>query len=301
MVCRSSALRRGAIRRFELGGERVVLFRGSDNGVVRALPAHCEHQGVDLAHGTVVGDRLRCPLHHWEYSDRCERIPGLAAAPRSFARYAATERFGMIFLHLGAEPASDIPGFSVDDRQLSFHAGKPVQIECPWYAPVANAFDMIHLRTVHQRELTSDVECSRPDPMTFLVRYTTAVIGNGWSDHAMRALSGNDIRVRITCTGGALLMVESQIRRWRSYLLVCLRPTAAGVSILPLFGVPRTKTGLHALHVRVSAALFTAFLSRDLQALDGIRFPERFGHGPDAVLNTCYDYLCGLPEYEECA
>jgi nitrite reductase/ring-hydroxylating ferredoxin subunit len=305
MVCRSGALKRGAIRRFELGDERIVLFRGRDNGVVHALPAHCEHQGVDLAHGTVAGDRLRCPLHHWEYTDRCVRIPGLApdlsAAPRSIACYAAAERFGMIFIHLGPEPASSIPGFSVDDRRLSFHAGKPVNLDCPWYAPVANAFDMTHLRTVHQRELTSDVEFSSPDPMTFLVRYATAVTGNGWSDRAMRALSGNDIRVRITCTGGTLIMVESQIRRWRGYLLVCLRPTASGVSILPLFGVPRTKAGLHALHVRASAALFTAFLTRDLRALDGIRFPARFGRGDDPVLNACYRYLCSVPEYEECS
>jgi aminopyrrolnitrin oxygenase len=301
MVCPSGELRRGAIRRFELGGERIVLFRGRDTGVVHALPKHCEHQGVDLAHGSVVGDRLRCPLHHWEYSNRCERIPGSAAMPRSFARYAVAERFGMIFLHLGAGPAASIAGFSVDDRDLAFHAGRPVSLDCPWYVPVANAFDMIHLRTVHRRELTSEVDFSCPDPATFLVRYSTSVLGNGWSDRAMRALSGNDIRVTITSRGGTLLMVESEIRRWRGYLLVSMRPTANGVSLLPLFAVPRTKSGLHALYVRVSAALFTAFLSRDLHALDGIRFPTAgFRGGHDPVLGACYDYLCGLPEYEEC-
>ena len=297
MVCASGELRRGAIRRFELGGERIVLFRGRDTGSVHALPAYCEHQGVDLAHGAVVGDRLRCPLHHWEYTNRCERVPGLAAAPPSFARYVAAERFGMIFIHLGPQPESSIAGFSVDDRKLSFRAGKPVSIDCPWYVPVANAFDMTHLRTVHRRELTSDVEFSYPDPMTFFVRYTTSVIGNGWSDRAMRALSGNNIRVKVTCSAGAILMVESEIRRWRGYLMVCLRPTAGGVSILPLFGVPRTNTGLHPLHARLAAALFTAFLTRDVQALSGIHFPAGFVDH-DATINACYRYLCGLPEYD---
>ncbi len=297
MVCASGELRRGSVRRIELGGERLVLFRGRDTGVVHALPAYCEHQGVDLAHGAVVGDRLRCPLHHWEYTNRCERIPGRSEAPRSLARYATAERFGMIFVHLGPKPAAPIAGFSVDDRELSFRAGKPVDIECPWYVPVANAFDMTHLRTVHRRELTSDVDFSCPDPMTFLVRYTTSVLGNGWSDRTMRALSGNDIHVKVTCSG-ALLMVESAIRRWRGYLMVCLRPTADGVSILPLFGVPRTKTGLHALHVRLSAALFRAFLLRDVKALSGIRFPAGFVDGDDPTINACYRYLCGLPEYK---
>jgi len=303
MVCASGELRRGAVRRFELGGQRIVLFRGRDTGVVHALPGFCQHQGVDLVHGSVVGDRLRCPLHHWEYTNRCERVPGCTEEPVSFARYAAAERFGMVFVHLGPKPAYAITGFSVDDRTLSFHAGKAVSIDCPWYVPVANAFDMTHLRTVHRRELTSDVAFSSPRPGTFLVRYSTSVIGNGWSDRAMRALSGNDIHVTITCSGGAFLSVESAIRRWRGYLMVCLRPMAGGVSILPLFGVPRTKTGLHALHVRLSAALFTAFLARDVKALSGIRFPDGYVDRDDPVINGCYRYLCGLPEYEseECS
>jgi nitrite reductase/ring-hydroxylating ferredoxin subunit len=298
MVCASGELRRGVIRSFALGRERIVLFRGRETGAVHALPAHCEHQGVDLAHGTVAGDRLRCPLHRWEYTNRCVHIPGLESTPPSVARYAAAERFDMIFIHLGSQPSGPIAGFSVDDRQLSFRAGKPVSIGCPWYVPVANAFDMTHLRTVHRRELTSDVDCSYPDPMTFHVRYTTSVIGNGWSDRAMRALSGNEIRVRITCSGGSLLLVESEIGRWRGYLMVCLRPAGEGVSILPLFGVPRTKSGLHPLHARLAASLFTAFLTRDVRALSGIRFPAGFVDRNDQTINAAYRYLCGLPEYD---
>jgi nitrite reductase/ring-hydroxylating ferredoxin subunit len=303
MVCASAKVRRGGIARFELGGERLVLFRGRDSGRVHALPGFCEHQGVDLAGGSVVGDRLRCPLHYWEYTDRCAKIPGRTGPLSSKARYAVAERFGMIFVHLGAEPAYELPGFSIDDGALAFRAGKAVTIDCPWYVPVANAFDMTHLQTVHRRVLTSEVEMSYPDPMTFMARYTTSVAGSGWSDRTMRALSGNDIRVKVTCSGGTLLMVESAIRRWRGYLMVCLRPTATGVSILPLFGVPRTKSGLHVLAVRLSAALFTEFLMRDVRALSGIRFPAGFVDVADPVINACYRHVCGLPSYagEECS
>ncbi|HVG23696.1 MAG TPA: Rieske 2Fe-2S domain-containing protein [Thermoanaerobaculia bacterium] len=297
MVSPSAALRRGGVMRFDLGGQPVVLFRGRDNGAVHALPGHCDHQGVDLAHGSVVGDVLRCPLHHWEYTNRCVRIPGAARAPRTPARYHAAERFGMIFIHTGANPDYAIPGFTADDAQLHFRAGKAVEVACPWYVPVANAFDMGHLQTVHRRRLTSTPEIDYPDPRTFHVRYTTAVTGNGWSDRAMQRLSGNDIRVDVTCSAGAIIMVESSIRRWRGYLMVSLRPTAKGVSILPLFGVPRG--GLHALHARVAAALFTAFLIRDVQALSGIRFPAGFLDNHDPTINACYRYLCELPETEE--
>ena len=295
MVCASAEVPRGRIVRFDLAGNAIVLFRGA-SGALNALSGHCEHQGVDLSHGTVVGDVLRCPLHHWEYTNRCVHIPGAAAVPRSIARYHAAERFGMIFVHLGSAPMSAIPGFSVEDDLLHFRAGPPVDIQCPWYVPVANAFDMGHLTTVHHRELAKTPEISYPDARTFHVTYATRVTGAGWSDRAMRALSGNDVRVSVTCTGGALIQVESNIRDWRGYLMVCLRPTSTGVSILPIFGVPRR--GLHRLHARVAAALFTAFLTRDVVALSGIRFPAGFLDNQDPTINACYRFLCDLPEYD---
>ena len=296
IVCASSELSRGAVRRFDLGEEAMVVFRGRSSGVVQALPAHCLHQGVDLAHGDVTGDCLRCPLHHWEYAERCVKVPGFA--PRSVQpRYRAAERFGMVFLFAGDGPYP-IPGFSVGDEQLYFRTGKPVAIDCAWYVPVANAFDMTHLETVHRRELRRAPDIAYPDPVTFTCNYATSVIGDGWSDRMMRALSGNDIRVDVTCSGGTIILVESRIRARRGYLMVSLRPTRTGVSILPIFGVPRTKSGLHRLHARVSAALFTAFLRRDVQALSGIRFPPGFLDNQDQTINACYRYLCDLPRYE---
>jgi phenylpropionate dioxygenase-like ring-hydroxylating dioxygenase large terminal subunit len=297
MVCPSAELRRGAVRRFTLGDQALVVFRGRDTGAVHALPAHCLHQGVDLGHGTVHGDCLRCPLHHWEYTSRCVQVPG--AAPRNVrGRARAAERFGMVFLYTASDAAYPVPGFSVADETLYFRAGKPVEIECPWYVPVANAFDMTHLETVHRRELRRTPELGYPDPVTFTCDYVTAVIGSGWSDRMMRALSGNDIRVNVTCSGGTIIMVESRIRSRRGYLMVSLRPTKSGVSILPLFGVPRTKSGSHLVQGRISAALFTAFLHRDVQALSGIRFPPGFLDNHDPTINACYQYLCDLPEYE---
>jgi nitrite reductase/ring-hydroxylating ferredoxin subunit len=291
VVCPSSELKRGGVMRIELAGLPIVLFRGRATGVVHALPAHCAHQGVDLSRGHVVRDCLRCPLHLWEYSDRCERIPN--AQPT----YRAAERFGMIFIHLGADPEVPIPGFSVPDDELYFVHGKPQAIDCPWYVPVANAFDMIHLQSVHQRALKTPVEIKRPDRFSFIVRYSTRVIGRGWSDRVMRALSHDDIRVHIFCKGGSLLMVESEIGDRRAFLMSCLRPMHGGVSIVPIFAAPRTRSGSHVVHARIAAALFTAFLRRDIVPLQGIRFPDGFTDACDETVTACYQYLCGLPEY----
>ena len=298
MVCAGNELRHGAVRRFELGGRSIALFRGRETGVVRSLPANCVHQGADLGQGEVIGDRLRCPLHHWEFGDRCERIPGSCEVPASLAvpRYETAERFGMIFVHAGPDPLQPVPGFSVDDADLHFRPGRPVTIDCPWYVPVANAFDMTHLETVHGRTLTSAPVISRPDSMTFHVRYSTAVTGRGWSDQAMRFLSGNDIRVHVTCAGGTMVIVESLVGRRRGYLMASLRPVKDGVSILPLFGVPRGSSGLHRIHGRVAALLFTEFLRRDVRPLSGIRFPDNFTDAQDETIDACYRYLCQLPD-----
>ncbi|MGK2857857.1 MAG: Rieske 2Fe-2S domain-containing protein [Thermoanaerobaculia bacterium] len=301
IVCASGELRAGKVLRFALGDQPIVLFRGRETGLVRALPAHCLHQGVDLAHGDVVGDRLRCPLHHWEYGVGCERIPGVDGTPFPGVRprFQVAERFGTIFLHLGGAPANPVPGFTVDDRELYVLHGRPVEIDCPWYVPVANAFDMTHLETVHRRRLASAPSITHPDPMSFNVRYMTAVIGAGWSDRAMRLLSGNEIRVNVTCFGGTMVLVESLVGRRRGYLMVSLRPTRTGVSIVPLFGVPRTATGTHLFHARLSAALFSAFLRRDVKPLQGIRFPAEFVDSSDETINACYRYLCQLPESQK--
>lgn len=297
LVCASRELRRGHVRRVTLADRSLVLFRG-DSGTVHALPAHCRHQGVDLAHGHVTGDCLRCPLHHWEYRDACVRIPGRSQVPAALAmpHYRAAERFGMIFVHVGGDPVLPIAGFSLDDEALAFVPGKPVDIDCPWYVPVANAFDMTHLQTVHRRALHADPEITNPDPFTFVVRYSTRVIGDGWSDRAMRALSRDAIRVQVTCSGGSLLTVESEVGGRRGFLLTSLRPTPRGVSIHPLFGVPRTRSGMHVVHARVAAALFTAFLRRDIQPLQGIRFPSGYYDVQDPTVSACYRYLCQLPE-----
>ncbi|MCM2315699.1 MAG: Rieske 2Fe-2S domain-containing protein [Thermoanaerobaculia bacterium] len=301
IACASDTLRRGGVIRFDLGGEPIVLFRGRDTGVVRALPAHCLHQGVDLAHGDVVGDCLRCPLHHWEYGDRCERIPGVEGMPvrGRKPRFTTAERFGMVFLHPGSDPAGPPPGFSVADSELYVVPGRPVEIDCPWYVPVANAFDMTHLETVHRRKLASAPVITNPDPLSFNVRYSTRVIGDGWSDRTMRFLSGDEIRVNVTCAGGTMVVVESLVGRRRGFLMVSLRPTRTGVSIVPFFGVPRTATGSHLLSARVSAMLFSAFLRRDVKPLRGIRFPANYVDGRDSTIDACYRFLCQLPEHQQ--
>src|SRR5438477_270650 len=57
-----SALRPGGMMVGRVGQEDVLLARAGDR--VFAVGAHCTHYHGPLADGLVVGDTVRCPLHH---------------------------------------------------------------------------------------------------------------------------------------------------------------------------------------------------------------------------------------------
>lgn len=55
---------------------RLVAF-ANEEGEISVLNAHCPHMGADLSTGEIVGGRVVCPFHHWEFeaSGRCGKIP----------------------------------------------------------------------------------------------------------------------------------------------------------------------------------------------------------------------------------
>jgi 3-ketosteroid 9alpha-monooxygenase subunit A len=76
-VARSSELAKREVLPIVLGGEEFALWRGED-GAVRGIDAVCRHLGAHLGHGgTVAGNDLRCPFHHWTW----QGDGGVAAIP----------------------------------------------------------------------------------------------------------------------------------------------------------------------------------------------------------------------------
>src|SRR4051794_13996035 len=63
-------------------GRRLVAYRTAA-GLPVILDARCSHFGADLAQGCVIGDRLQCPFHHWQYGPdgRCAHIPAQERIP----------------------------------------------------------------------------------------------------------------------------------------------------------------------------------------------------------------------------
>ena len=77
----------GEVKRLQYFGRELVLFR-TESGVAQVFDAHCPHLGAHFGvGGTVVGENIRCPFHHWEFGTDgvCTKVRGARSPkPTSF-------------------------------------------------------------------------------------------------------------------------------------------------------------------------------------------------------------------------
>jgi len=103
-IARSEELQNGEVKPLQVCGEELVLWRGED-GRARAVDAICPHLGAHLGHGgTVAGNDIRCPFHHWQYrgDGSVSAIPYAQEIPDSFRQpcergWPLLESMGVIF------------------------------------------------------------------------------------------------------------------------------------------------------------------------------------------------------------
>jgi phenylpropionate dioxygenase-like ring-hydroxylating dioxygenase large terminal subunit len=287
MLCRSADIPPGAVIAKELVGHPIVLFR-THAGKLHALDAHCTHMGTHLGSGNVVGDCLRCPLHHWRYdgTGQCQGAkPGVGQRA-----WPVVEKYGGVMVFYGTVPLFDPPGFDgLPEEELCTRVGRSVTIQCAWMGISSNAFDMRHLDAVHQRALRETPTVELLDPYRLRLKYVSRVTGHGLPDRVMKWLSDDHIRVCITSWGGTGFTVESRVGRQTSMLLLSLMPTrlqtregGGEVNILPLFvrrrkGVPF----INWIGIRMASWLFTRFLEKDIAMMRGMRYRAPAVMGPD--------------------
>ncbi|MBB6123368.1 phenylpropionate dioxygenase-like ring-hydroxylating dioxygenase large terminal subunit [Sphingobium subterraneum] len=141
----------------DLADGRIVIYRGED-GAARAMSAFCKHMGADLsAGGDVVGNDIRCPYHHWAYTDggRCSNIPSGDAIPRgsNLVDLPLREELGLIWVFFGETPLYDLPGFDEFDDEKHVYRAFEIELKSkllvdPWIF-TTNVFDVVHNRVVH--------------------------------------------------------------------------------------------------------------------------------------------------------
>lgn len=152
-ICMSSELPAGKILGTTFLDGRIVAFRGA-GGEVHVLSAYCPHLGADLAAGTIVGDRIQCAFHHWEFdgSGVCAKTKlGDPVPPGAcLFKFPARERYGMIWAFNGETPLFELPDFPYpdDDLVLRVEEHEEVLPIDPWVF-CCNTPDIQHIRAVH--------------------------------------------------------------------------------------------------------------------------------------------------------
>jgi nitrite reductase/ring-hydroxylating ferredoxin subunit len=297
LLAQARELERGTILTRALGAIEVVLFRGRDNGRVVAFAAHCAHAGCHLQHGAVVGDALRCALHH-----RVIRADGkfvakdggvLASAPQTC--FPVVERFGCIFVFAGATATFELPVPEICALGPIATRTLPAQsFPLAWSTLISNGMDIDHLQAVHDRRMREPPTLRQLDAHRLRLDYCAGVTGRHLSDHVMKWISSDEIRTSITCIGGSTMLVESRVGRRQTFVLLSMCPDAQGGStvraVVGVAGAPeRIATRIAA---RLAAWLFHAFLQKDVGIL------QRMGwHEPEIELTQGDSFTRRLCEF----
>jgi nitrite reductase/ring-hydroxylating ferredoxin subunit len=141
---------------------RVICYRGA-TGEATVLSAYCRHTGLDLCHGEVVGDDIRCPFHYWQFGPdgKCRGIPVSDRIPEdsSLFRFPTAESLGLIWAFNGEEPLYDVPTFpGIDSDTLAVRVQELGELGIAHWLATANSMDFQHLEVVHGVANSADVD-----------------------------------------------------------------------------------------------------------------------------------------------
>lgn len=158
-VCLSSDVKKGQVIGRDFLDGRIVIFRGED-GQPHVVSGYCPHLGTELSCADVVGNRLRCAYHHWEFNGdgSCAKTGiGDPVPPTArLFRFAVRERWGIIFAFNGREATWELPSFRYPDEELYLTVESFPEIACDPWTICCNTPDVQHIRVVHNIRLDEE-------------------------------------------------------------------------------------------------------------------------------------------------
>ncbi len=156
VACETRELARRPIARTLLGTP-LVLFR-AEHGAAAALLDRCAHRNLPLSAGAVVGERIECAYHGWQYdgAGRCRRVPALAEASdhkgRAVPAFATVEQQGYVWVfgEPGVAPTSTPFRFPHLDTPGYASARFASEATATMHAVLENMLDVPHTAFLHR-------------------------------------------------------------------------------------------------------------------------------------------------------
>lgn len=150
---------KNAIVARKLAGERVVLYRKPDGGLV-AMEDRCPHRQAALSLGQKEGDSLRCMYHGMKFGadGKCTEIPGQDTIPeRACVRaFPVIEQDNWVWVWMGDAAKADVAliPFSVGPSHPDWNMKTShMHVDANYRLEIANLADLSHLAWVHQKSL----------------------------------------------------------------------------------------------------------------------------------------------------
>lgn len=139
-----------------VGNQRLVLFK-TQNGDIHCLDEFCSHMGLSLSLGEVVGEKIRCQFHHYQFSGNgmgekpnCEKLKD----NQHLRSYPVTIRYGLIWIWSGKSPAYSLPSHpDFSEHDYDWKLGELYSRPSHPHISLLNALDIQHVNTVHALEL----------------------------------------------------------------------------------------------------------------------------------------------------
>lgn len=268
VVARATDIPCGGILDGNIADYPFVIFR-TQSGVLAALDAHCPHMGAHLRNGKVVGEKLRCALHHFEIDREGLLQGGAGCANRQSRTWRVAESFGLVFLFAGLGQPPIFPRYKTDG-EYAWSTGRSVTFKTEWCALMSNGFDFLHMRTIHQRALVSPPEFLNLGDGVIHFNYTTCVLpGGGLSSWMMKRIAKNRIHVQQTCYG-TIMLVESNLGKIKSRAVFGMLPEGDKVRVFTAFGTIRR--GLFwRLRLAMTHLFYFVFLRKDYAVVEDMR------------------------------
>jgi 3-phenylpropionate/trans-cinnamate dioxygenase ferredoxin subunit len=111
-VCRTSDVKRGQMKAFQVGDEKIILYNLADGFF--ATQAHCSHVFAPLARGKIIEGRMvQCPFHRARFDIRTGEVvqwanfpPGIqllnaVRGEKALKTYKVSVKDGEVRVHLG--------------------------------------------------------------------------------------------------------------------------------------------------------------------------------------------------------